>query len=73
MIIHGDAAQLEWRALAYLSQDRVAIREILEGFDMHGDNQRNLKLPGWDRVHDKDDPEVKKGRLIAKVFLFADL
>jgi DNA polymerase I-like protein with 3'-5' exonuclease and polymerase domains len=47
--------QLEWRAVAHLSEDRIAIQEILDGVDFHSENQSRFKLPS---------------RLIAKVFLF---
>lgn len=36
MILEGDAAQLEWRCAAFLSQDQVMIDEIRNGIDAHG-------------------------------------
>jgi len=55
MLIKVDAKALEWRAAAYLSQDEVAIREIVEGVDAHENNQKMFGLPS---------------RLIAKKYLF---
>jgi DNA polymerase I-like protein with 3'-5' exonuclease and polymerase domains len=61
LIIKVDAKALEWRIKAYLSQDKVAIQEILDGVDMHSESQKAFKLPT---------------RLIAKVanfrMIFAD-
>ena len=34
-ILEADFAQLEFRTAAYLSQDKVAIKEIEDGFDVH--------------------------------------
>lgn len=34
-IMEADFGQLEFRVAAYLSQDKVAIKEVLEGFDVH--------------------------------------
>lgn len=58
MLLNYDAAQLEWRAVAHLSQDPVAIREIVEGLDGHSDNQKKFRLPD---------------RLTAKKFLFRNI
>lgn len=55
MILKADAAQLEWRVKAYLAQDQVAIREILNGEDLHTDNQKAFGLPE---------------RVIAKIFVY---
>jgi DNA polymerase I-like protein with 3'-5' exonuclease and polymerase domains len=55
MLLQADARQLEMVAAAYLSQDKVMIREIWDGVDMHADNQLKLNLPS---------------RLIAKTFVF---
>ena len=55
MIIKIDAKALEWRAKSFLSQDEVAIQEILDGVDMHSVNQERFKL---------------LSRLIAKIFNF---
>lgn len=55
MILKCDAAQLEWRTKAYLAQDPVAIKEILNGEDLHTDNQKAFGLPS---------------RLIAKIFIY---
>jgi DNA polymerase-1 len=54
-ILNADAKQLEWVAATFLSQDPVAIEEILAGADQHADNQARLNLPS---------------RLIAKIFVF---
>lgn len=37
-IISADAKQLEWRVAAFLSQDEVMMREILDGVDAHNMN-----------------------------------
>lgn len=55
MYVHVDAKQLEWIGATYLSQDPVAIKEIMDALDMHSLNQERFKLPS---------------RLIAKTFLF---
>jgi DNA polymerase-1 len=55
MLLQADARQLEMVAAAYLSQDKVMMREIWDGVDMHADNQLKLNLPS---------------RLIAKTFVF---
>jgi len=54
-ILNADAKQLEWVAATYLSQDPVAIEEIIQGADQHSDNMERLHLPS---------------RLIAKIFVF---
>lgn len=48
-------SQLEWRCVAQLSQDKIAIEEIMGGLDTHSLNQVAFNLPS---------------RLIAKVYLF---
>lgn len=55
MLIQCDAAQLEWRVLAFLANDAVAIKEINDKIDFHTENQKTFGLPS---------------RLIAKVYLF---
>lgn len=55
MLIACDASALEWRILALLSNDQVAIEELNSGADVHSLNQAELQLPT---------------RLIAKIFLF---
>ncbi len=55
MIVSCDAAALEWRTLAMLSQDPVAITEIVNKEDAHTKNQATFNLPS---------------RLIAKKYLF---
>jgi DNA polymerase I-like protein with 3'-5' exonuclease and polymerase domains len=55
MIVDADFKQLEWLVASYLSQDPVAMKEILNGTDLHSDNQARLRLPT---------------RLVAKTFLF---
>lgn len=69
MLIQCDAAALEIRVAAYLSQDETLIQEIIDGVDIHRRNQQMLKLPGWD-IEDKADPSFKEGRLKAKIFVF---
>jgi len=55
MILNADAKQLEWICAAFLSQDKTAIKEILNEEDQHTDNQKRFGLPS---------------RLIAKTFVF---
>jgi DNA polymerase I-like protein with 3'-5' exonuclease and polymerase domains len=55
MLLNADAKQLEWVCAAYLSQDAIAIKEILDEVDQHADNQTRFGLPS---------------RLIAKTFVF---
>lgn len=55
MKLSCDAAGLEWNVAAYLSQDKVAIKEIENEFDLHADNQQRFGLPN---------------RRDAKIFLF---
>jgi len=57
-LISCDAAALEWRVLAELSRDEVAIKEILEGQDIHSNNQKAFNLPS---------------RLISKKYLFRSI
>jgi len=55
MLIQADAAALEIRVAAFLSQDETLIKEIVEELDIHTDNQNRFGLPS---------------RLIAKIFVF---
>jgi len=55
MLVNADAKSLEWVCAALLSQDPVAVREILNLEDQHTDNQDKFGLPS---------------RLVAKTFLF---
>lgn len=55
MLIQVDAAQLEWRVAVELSQDQVALSEILNKEDTHSKNQLAFNLPS---------------RLISKIYLF---
>lgn len=55
MLIQCDAAALEIRVAAYLSQDKTLIQEIKDGVDLHTDNQQRFGLPS---------------RLIAKILNF---
>jgi len=55
MLLNADAKQLEWVCAAFLSQDSVAIKEIMGQTDQHTDNQKRFGLPS---------------RLIAKTFVF---
>lgn len=58
-LVDSDFVGLEWRNIAELSRDEVAIEEICRGLDTHTDNQRRFGFP-----------DGKPGRLIAKIFLF---
>jgi DNA polymerase I-like protein with 3'-5' exonuclease and polymerase domains len=55
MLMQADAAALEIRVAAFLSQDATLIDEIISGKDLHTDNQNRFGLPS---------------RLIAKVLNF---
>lgn len=55
MLISCDASQLEWRTIVELSQDQIALQEIINGEDTHSLNQTAFSLPS---------------RLIAKIYLF---
>ena len=55
MLLQADASALEIRVAAYLSQDEVLINEIVNGVDLHTDNQEKFGLPS---------------RLIAKILNF---
>jgi DNA polymerase-1 len=55
MLLQADASALEIRVAAYLSQDQVLINEIVNGVDLHTDNQEKFGLPS---------------RLIAKILNF---
>jgi DNA polymerase I-like protein with 3'-5' exonuclease and polymerase domains len=46
MLIQCDASSLEIRVAAYLSQDKTLIQEIIDGVDLHTDNQERFGLPG---------------------------
>lgn len=59
MYINIDASGLEVNAVAYLSQDSVLMKEIIEKQDIHSNNQERFNLP-----------KGELGRLIAKVFKF---
>jgi len=55
MLIQADAKALEWWTAVWLSQDKTGIEEIVNGVDLHTENQRAFGLPS---------------RLIAKKYLF---
>ena len=55
MLFQSDANALEIRVAAYLSQDEVLMQEIIDGVDLHTDNQQRFGLPS---------------RLLAKVLNF---
>lgn len=55
MIIQADAKALEWYTAVWLAQDKIGIQEILDGVDLHTENQKAFGLPS---------------RLIAKKYLF---
>ena len=54
-LISCDAAGLEWRVVTELSNDPIALQEILNKEDTHSKNQTAFNLPS---------------RLIAKIYLF---
>lgn len=55
MIVNLDVKSLEIYVAAYLSQDKTLYKELLDGADIHGINQRDFKLPE---------------RVIAKILVF---
>jgi len=67
-ITNADLAQLEWRIAAFLSQDPVAIAEIVGDVDYHRDNA--IRFFGADPNLPNDHPEFKPLRTVAKVFGF---
>jgi hypothetical protein len=68
VITNADLAQLEWRIAAFLSQDPVAIAEIVHDVDYHRDNA--IKFFGADPNLPNDHPDFKPLRTTAKVFGF---
>ena len=44
MLIEGDAKALEVVGAAYLSGDKVLCQEIIDGVDIHGENQKRFGL-----------------------------
>jgi len=65
-ILNADLAQLEWRVAAFMSQDPVAMQEIIDGVDYHTDNA--IRFFGADP--NGDPAEFKKLRTTAKIFGF---
>lgn len=66
-IMNADLKQIEWRAAAWLSQDKVMIKEILENVDVHADNAINFfkarpGVPSFDGL--RTDAKVMTFRLI---------
>jgi len=59
MIFNFDVKGLEVVCVAYLSKDPVLCKELDDGVDIHGENQKALGLPPG-----------KEGRGIAKIFKF---
>ena len=55
MLINADGKAVEWVVGSWLANDPVALQEIIDGKDMHTDNQIKFNLPE---------------RLIAKKFIF---
>lgn len=55
LIINADGKAVEWVVGSWLANDPVALKEIIDGLDMHTDNQARFGLPS---------------RLIAKKFIF---
>jgi len=68
LIGNGDLAQLEWRVAAFLSQDPVAMQEIIDDVDYHRDNA--IKFFGADPSLPSDHPKFAPIRTTAKVFGF---
>ena len=61
-ILEADFAQLEFRVAAYLSQDETAIKEVIEGFDVHS---YTAKI-----ISDAGQPTTRQ---VAKTHTFAPL
>lgn len=59
MIVNVDARGLEVVCAAFLSQDKTLMKELWDGVDIHGSNQKAFGLPAG-----------KAGRLIAKILKF---
>ena len=45
-ILEADFAQLEFRTAAYLSQDKIAMKEIKNGFDVHSYTEKDITDAG---------------------------
>jgi DNA polymerase-1 len=66
-ILQWDLSQIEWRAAAFISQDRCMIDEIRAGVDQHINACTNwMELP----FINKKDKESYKNRTSAKIFNF---
>tara|TARA_R100001480_G_scaffold42434_2_gene55207 strand:- start:11589 stop:13607 length:2019 start_codon:yes stop_codon:yes gene_type:complete len=63
MILEADFAQLEFRTAAYLSQDRTAIKEIENGFDVHSYTAKVISEAGQ-----KITRQEAKGHTFAPLF-----
>lgn len=68
LIGNADLSQLEWRVVAFLSQDRVAMEEIVHNLDYHRDNA--IKFFSADPGLENDHPKFKPKRTVAKTFGF---
>jgi len=68
LIGNGDLSQLEWRVAAWMSQDPVAMQEIIDNVDYHRDNA--IQFFGANPKLDNDHPKFKPIRTVAKVFGF---
>ena len=65
-ILECDLSQIEWRGVAFLSQDKVMIQEIIDGVDPHTENA--IRFFGADP--DKDPKKFKELRTVAKIMTF---
>lgn len=59
MLVEADAKGLEVFGAAYLSGDKVLCKELIDGVDIHTENQKAFGFP-----------MTKQGRLIAKILKF---
>jgi DNA polymerase-1 len=67
VILQWDLSQIEWRAAAFISQDKNMMGEIIADVDQHIQACVDwMELP----FISKDDPESKKNRTSAKIFNF---
>jgi DNA polymerase I-like protein with 3'-5' exonuclease and polymerase domains len=64
-ILEVDLSQIEWRVVAWLSQDQIMIQEILDGVDPHTENA--IKFFGGNPA---DGKKFDKLRTTAKIMTF---
>lgn len=70
-IVNVDFSGLEVVTAAWLSQDKILMKEIIDGVNIHTINQVTFKLPGWeDAQNGIKSEQAAIGRLVAKTLKF---